>query len=363
MNTHKHARLTFARRFEMVKQMTLEGLDAVRAAAAHGVTAPTARKWLGRYLAGGEAALADASSKPTRSPRAIDSGKALLILELRKRRMLQSRIARSVGVSASTVSRVLTRAGMSKLSDLEPAEPIVRYEHEAPGDLLHIDTKKLGRIVRPSHRVTGNRRDSVDGAGWETLFVAIDDHARLAFTAMHPDEKQVQAVLFLRNAVNYYARLGITVRRLLTDNGPAFRSREFKATCTELGIRHSFTRPYRPQTNGKAERFIKTLQQRPLLNVKFQIAEVPAVQPGLAQLIRVQAIGGYSFPHGYALAIDARQQVVGEFSSKCFTPDKGKAEADALFFTEGNELKIEWQRRSLFLAPENTKGAAELPQV
>ena len=113
MNTHKHARLTFARRFEMVKQMTLEGLDAVRAAAAHGVTAPTARKWLGRYLAGGEAALADASSKPTRSPRAIDSGKALLILELRKRRMLQSRIARSVGVSASTVSRVLTRAGMS----------------------------------------------------------------------------------------------------------------------------------------------------------------------------------------------------------------------------------------------------------
>ncbi|SEK16849.1 Transposase [Variovorax sp. OK212] len=217
MNTHKHARLTFARRFEMVKQMTLEGLDAVRAAAAHGVTAPTARKWLGRYLAGGEAALADASSKPARSPRAIDSGKVLLILELRKRRMLQSRIARSVGVSASTVSRVLTRAGMSKLSDLVPAEPIVRYEHEAPGDLLHIDTKKLGRIVRPSHRVTGNRRDSVDGAGWETLFVAIDDHARLAFTAMHPDEKQAQAVLFLRNAVAYYARLGITVRRLLTD--------------------------------------------------------------------------------------------------------------------------------------------------
>ena len=161
-------------------------------------------------------------------------------------------------VSASTVSRVLARAGMSKLSDLEPAEPIVRYEHEAPGDLLHIDTKKLGRIVRPSHRVTGNRRDSVEGAGWETLFVAIDDHARLAYTAMHPDEKQAQAVLFLRHAVAYYARLGITVRRLLTDNGPAFRSREFKATCTELGIQHSFTRPYRPQTNGKAERFIQS---------------------------------------------------------------------------------------------------------
>ena len=147
---------------------------------------------------------------------------------------------------------------MSKLSDLEPAEPIVRYEHEAPGSLLHIDTKKLGRIVRPSHRVTGNRRDSVDGAGWETLFVAIDDHARVAFTAMHPDEKQAQAVLFLRNAVAYYAGLGIRVQRLLTDNGSAFRSREFRATCIELGIKHSFTRPYRPQTNGKAERFIQS---------------------------------------------------------------------------------------------------------
>ena len=145
------------------------------------------------------------------------------------------------------------------LKALDPVRPVVRYEHAAPGDMLHIDTKKLGRIVRPSHRVTGNRRDSVEGAGWETLFVAIDDHARLAFTAMHPDEKQAQAVLFLRNAVAYYARLGITVQRLLTDNGWAFRSREFRATCVELGIKHSFTRPYRPQTNGKAERFIRTL--------------------------------------------------------------------------------------------------------
>ncbi|WP_315124672.1 IS481 family transposase [Comamonas antarctica] len=258
MNTHKHARLTFARRLEMVKQMTLLGIDAVQAATAHGVTAPTARKWLGRYLAGGEAALADASSRPARSPKSIEPGKALLIVELRKRRMLQSRIARSVGVSESTVSRVLARAGLSKLNDLQPAEPVVRYEHDAPGDLLHIDTKKLGRIVTPSHRVTGNRKDCVEGAGWETLFVAIDDHARLAFTAMHPDEKKEQAIVFLRNAVAYYASLGVTVRRLLTDNGPAFRSREFRVACDELGIKHRFTRPYRPQTNGKAERFIQS---------------------------------------------------------------------------------------------------------
>lgn len=258
MNTHKHARLTFARRLQMVKQMTEQGLSACEAAGAHGVTPPTARKWLGRYLVGGEPALADASSRPARSPRAIDPSKALLILELRKRRMLQSTIARSVGVSESTVSRVLYRAGLSKLSDLEPAQPVIRYEHEAPGELLHIDTKKLGRIVRPSHRVTGNRKDSVDGAGWETLFVAIDDHARLAFTAMHPDEKKEEAVRFLRNAVSYYARLGVTVKRLLTDNGSAFRSHDFRAACIDLGIIHKFTRAYRPQTNGKAERFIQS---------------------------------------------------------------------------------------------------------
>ena len=258
MNTHKHARLTFARRLQMVKQMTEDGLSACEAAEVHGVTPPTARKWLGRYLVGGDLALADASSRPARSPRAIDVSKALLILELRKRRMLQSTIARSVGVSESTVSRVLARAGLSKLSDLEPAPPIVRYEHEAPGDLLHIDTKKLGRIVRPSHRVTGNRKDSVEGAGWETLFVAIDDHARLAFTAMHPDEKKEEAVRFLHNAVSYYGKLGVTVKRLLTDNGSAFRSRDFRTACGELGITHKFTRAYRPQTNGKAERFIQS---------------------------------------------------------------------------------------------------------
>lgn len=124
--------------------------------------------------------------------------------------------------------------------------------------LLHIDTKKLGRIVRPSHRVTGNRKDFVEGAGWETLFVAIDDHARLAFTAMLPDEKKEQAVRFLHNAVRYYARLGVTVKRLLTDNGSAFRSRDFRNACGDLGITHKFTRAYRPQTNGKAERFIQS---------------------------------------------------------------------------------------------------------
>ena len=258
MNTHKHARLTYARRVEMVRQITEEALSVADAAALHGVTPATARKWLGRFLVGGQADLVDASSRPLRSPRSIEPATALLIVELRRRRLLHSKIARSVGVSESTVSRVLARAGLSKLSDLQPAEPVQRYEHAAPGDLLHIDTKKLGRIERPSHRVTGNRRDSVDGAGWETLFVAVDDHARIAFTAMHPDEKKPQAVQFLRDAVAYYAKLGITTRRLLTDNGAAFRSKDFAHACKQLGIVHKFTRAYRPQTNGKAERFIQS---------------------------------------------------------------------------------------------------------
>ncbi len=258
MNTHKNARLTFARRLEMVLLMTEGGLTPCAAAAAHGVSAPTARKWLGRYLAGGESALADCSSRPELSPKSIEPAKALAIAELRRKRLTQARIAAELGVSKSTVGRVLARAGLSKLSNLDPAEPIVRYEHEAPGDLLHIDTKKLGRIERVGHRATGSRLGRIQGAGWEMLFVAVDDHARIGFTDLYPDEKVPSAVQFLRNAVAYYKSLGVKVKRLLTDNGPAFRSRDFAKACLELGVRHKFTRPYRPQTNGKAERFIQS---------------------------------------------------------------------------------------------------------
>jgi len=258
MNTHKNARLTFARRLEMVLEITTGVASVAAAARSARVTPATTRKWLGKYLVHGEAGLADASSRPARSPRALEPAKALAIVELRKKRLTHARIAVAVGVSKSTVGRVLRRAGLSLLSSLEPAEPLVRYEHAAAGDMLHIDTKKLGRIERPSHRVTGNRRDSVDGAGWEFLFVAVDDHARIGFTAMHPDERQGSAVAFLQAAVTYYASLGVQVRRVLTDNGSAFRSRAFVAACRQLGIAKRYTRPYRPQTNGKAERFIQS---------------------------------------------------------------------------------------------------------
>ena len=258
MNTHKNARLTFIRRQEMVRDIVEQGMTPVMAAAVHGVSAPTARKWLGRFLSQGPAGLRDASSRPRVSPRAIAPEWALAVVELRRRRLTQARIARSLGVSASTVSRVLTRAGLSRWRDLEPSEPVVRYEHEHPGDMVHLDTKKLGRIVRTGHRITGNPRDSVAGAGWEFLFVAVDDHARIAFTQMKPDERRGCAIAFLRATVAYFAGLGVTVRRILTDNGSAFRSKRFKRACELLGLKHSFTRPYRPQTNGKAERFIQS---------------------------------------------------------------------------------------------------------
>jgi transposase InsO family protein len=258
MNHHKNARLTFARRLEMVRDITENRLAPADAAAAAGVSEPTARKWLGRYLAAGEAALADASSRPASSPRRISESKALAIVELRRRRLTQSRIATSLGVSQATVGRVLRRAGLSKLSALQPAEPVQRYEHAAPGELLHIDTQKLGFIARQGHRINGDRRTCTRGTGWEVLFVAVDDHARIGFTQMHPDERAPSAVTFLRAALAYYAALGVTVRRVLTDNGSPFMSRAWRQTCAELGIMHKRTRAYRPQTNGKAERFIQS---------------------------------------------------------------------------------------------------------
>lgn len=258
MNIHKNARLTLARRIELVQMIADLGLTVAQAAGASGVSEPTTRKWWKRYLAEGETGLQDHSSRPQHSPRMTHAGKVLAIVELRRRRLTQAHIAASLGVSASTVGRVLRRARLSKLSDLEPCEPIVRYEHEHPGDLIHIDIKKLGRIERTGHRITGDRRDSVDGAGWEFLFVAVDDHSRIGFTDLYPDERQHSAVQFLQNMLDYFRSLGVRVRRILTDNGSAFRSKAFRQACERLRLKHRFTRAYRPQTNGKAERFIQS---------------------------------------------------------------------------------------------------------
>jgi transposase InsO family protein len=257
MNIHKNARLTLARRLELVQDIVVKGFTPCTAGAVHGVTGPTARKWLGRYLAEGETGLRDRSSKPKHSPRKIAPDKALVVVELRRRRLTQARIAASVGLSKSTVGRVLKRAGLSRLSDLEPCEPVVRYEHDHPGDLVHIDIKKLGRIERLGHRIAKHVRGTVR-AGYEALFVAVDDHSRIGFTDVYPDQGELSAVQFLENLVAYYRSLGVQVRRILTDNGSAFNAKSFARTCEQLGLKHSFTRPYRPQTNGKAERFIQS---------------------------------------------------------------------------------------------------------
>ena len=258
MNTHKNARLTYLRRLEMVQDITERGVSASDAAAAHGVSAVTARKWLARYLVDGAAGLLDKSSRPEKSPRSIEPHVALAIVELRRKLFLQARIASYMGVSRATVSRVLRRAGLSRLSDLRPDEPVQRYERDNPGELLHIDIKKLGRFDKVGHRITGDRTQRARNVGWDFVFVAVDDHSRLAFTRVYPDETKLSAEAFLRAAVGYFASMGVTIERVLTDNGMSFRSGLFGEACLELGIGQKFTRAYRPQTNGKAERFIQS---------------------------------------------------------------------------------------------------------
>ena len=256
MNSHKNARLTFEGRKLLIERIAIMGL--IPAAAAAGISRQTARKWLLRFKEGGAQALRDRSSRPERTRSRIDDQLAERIEQLRRARMPMRRIATVVGRSVATISRLLAGLGLSSLRALDPVQSIVRYEREAPGELLHMDTKKLGRIEHPSHRVTGDRRDASRGAGWEFAHVAIDDHSRCGFVQMHANERKESAVHALKAAVAHYKALGVTVKRLLTDNGSAYRSKLFAKTCQALGIKHTFTRPYRPQTNGKAERFIQT---------------------------------------------------------------------------------------------------------
>jgi transposase InsO family protein len=218
----------------------------------------TAAKWVRRYREQGLAGLRDRSSRPHRSPRGTEREKVMEIERLRRERWTGVRIAHELAVSPATVSRVLRRLKLSRIRDIEPKLPPNRYEHEAAGDLVHFDIKRLVRIRRPSHRVTGNRRDGVKGIGAEFLHIAIDDHTRIAFTAMYPDQKETSASHFLAQATAWFQRLGISTRRILTDNGPCYKANRFARACCQLGLKHRRTRPYTPRTNGKAERFIKT---------------------------------------------------------------------------------------------------------
>ncbi|HEU4726690.1 MAG TPA: IS481 family transposase [Kofleriaceae bacterium] len=263
MKLHGNARLSPKGRLLLCRRVLDEGWSLAQAAEAAGVSERTAGVWVRRYRAEGELGLLDRSSAPHRVPGRTDEQRVEVIASLRRLRMTAAEIAECLGMALSTVSGILTRIGLGKLSRLEPPEPPNRYQRDRPGELIHIDVKKLGRIGHrgAGHRATGSRGagQRSRGAGWEYVHVCVDDATRLAYVEVLSDEKATTAIAFLRRAVAFYRARGITVQRLMTDNGSAYVSTIHALACRAMRIRHLRTRPYRPRTNGKAERFIKTL--------------------------------------------------------------------------------------------------------
>jgi transposase InsO family protein len=259
MNMHKNARLT-PRGRERIIELVASGQTPKAVGQAVGVCPRTVRKWVTRYEAEGLAGLQDRSSRPNRLHRPTPAAIVERVGALRRQRLTGAAIAAETGVSPTTVSRILKRLGLNKLSALAPAEPVRRYEREHPGELIHIDIKKLGRFHRIGHRITGDRtgQSNTRGIGWEFVHVCIDDASRIAFSQLKTNERKASATAFLKAAVAYYASLGIPVQRVMTDNGSCYRSRAFARTCQRLGLKHIRTKPYTPKTNGKAERFIQT---------------------------------------------------------------------------------------------------------
>ncbi|HUO11541.1 MAG TPA: IS481 family transposase, partial [Caulobacteraceae bacterium] len=259
MNLHRNARTTPISRAEMARRV-LGGQTPKAVATAMGVDVKTVRKWVSRFRAEGPAGLADRSSRPHKLRRPTPPGVVEQIIALRRQRWTGKQIAKETATSPATVSRVLRAARLSRMRDLDPPAPPVRYEYREPGGLIHLDTKKLGRFERIGHRITGKRTGNASSraSGWEFVHVCIDDASRVAFSQVLIDEKKERAVAFLKAAVAYYTSLGVTVRRVMTDNGSCYRSKAFAKTCAKLGLKHIFTKPYTPKTNGKAERFVQT---------------------------------------------------------------------------------------------------------
>ena len=259
MTLHRNARTCPRSRRLLADRVLVEGWSLTAAAEAAGVSGRTAWKWVDRFRREGEAGLEDRRSTPKRVPSRTSVEREELILSLRELRFTGPEIAETLGMPLSTVGAVLARHGLGKLPRLQADEPTNSYERPRPGELVHVDVKKLGRIGRPGHRVNGDRRTRTRGIGWEFVHVAVDDATRLAYVEILDDEKGATAAGFLRRAVVFFRRWGIRVERLLTDNGSCYRAIVHALVCKRLGIRHLRTRPYRPRTNGKAERFIRTL--------------------------------------------------------------------------------------------------------
>jgi len=260
MDTHKNARLTPTGRAEMVRFVVEFGASRAATARKFNTTPKTVGKWVKRFCERGVGGLRDRSSRPLLSPSQIPLATREAVERLRRQRYTQQQIAAQLSVSQATVSRVLKRCGLSLLSALEPQPPRPRYERAAPGELVHLDIKKLGRFNAVGHRITGDKHQpgATRGVGFEFVHVAIDDHSRVATAAIFPDEKKESAVAALLDTVAYFKQLGVTVDRVMTDNGSCYRSKAFTRACRQLGIKHIFTKPYTPQTNGKAERFIQS---------------------------------------------------------------------------------------------------------
>ena len=259
MKLHANARTCPHSRRLAVDRVERDGWTLAAAAEAAGVSVRTVSKWLRRFRLEGEQGLLDRCSAPGSVPLRTGEARVSVIASLRRLRMTGAEIAETLGMPVSTVSGILTRIGLGKLWRLEPVEPPNRYEKKRPGELVHVDVKKLGRIGRPGHRVNGDRRIRSRGVGWEYVHVAIDDATRLVYVEVLDDERAATAVGFLRRAIAHFAAFGIRVERLMTDNGNAYRSTIHALACKTLGIKHLRTRPYRPRTNGKAERFIRTM--------------------------------------------------------------------------------------------------------
>ena len=282
MDIHKNARLTPHSRAELVRRVIGEGQSPSAVAEAFGVCQRTVRKWVKRFDQEGLEGLKDRSSRPHRLHNPTPLALVTRIEQLRRQRRSGQQIAAQLGLSPATVSRILQRLGLNKLKALEPVEPVRRYERDRPGELIHIDIKKLGRFREIGHRITGDRTSQRSGRnkGWEFVHVSIDDHSRIAFTQIMPDEKAISAIAFLKAAVAYYKSLGITVQRVMTDNGSCYKSYAFENACKALGLKHIRTRPYTPRTNGKAERFIQTALRewayaRPFLTSVHRAEDLP----------------------------------------------------------------------------------------
>jgi transposase InsO family protein len=270
MDVHKNARSCPASRALLVERVERQGWSLSAAARAAGMSVRRSREWRRRGQA--NEPLEDRSSRPKRQANKVSEEKRARIVELRKTRMTVRQIAQSVGRSVATVARVCRSAGLGRLRFLDPRPPVLRYEHAAAGDMLHIDSKRLGRIEGgPGHRITGKRRHTY--AGWEWMHVAIDDHSRVAFVEMMPADDAASATAFLRHAQSWFAQQRVPIRRVLTDNGAGYLSRQFAHTCDELTIRRKRTRSHRPQTNGKAERLIQTLLRECIYRFSYDTSE------------------------------------------------------------------------------------------